>query len=415
MRIPTLPLLWTATVLLVACQSGPSSGGITVIGKVITYSNEAGSFLPVMVNGQKTSTDASGNFTVQGVSTPYSLVVLQASKSQVYVYQGLTRPDPIVLVGGSSNAARKATINYSFSNFTNAAPPAGEGAEGQLGCVSVEVSINCGVSGSVGNAPYSNEVQWNGATNIRLYFHALQTFKNNKNVVTLFNRFARVENSQIVAGQPNSVGFSFQSVSNKTLGGSVAAPAGFTLTARALGFLALGRTTYPFSYELNQSGIAPNFTWASPDIAGMSLYFSATATKGGATIHANLNNVAPDNTSINLSLPAPAEHNQPANNALGITQQTAFSWTPMSAAAYSVSIYPTSSGPLNYTIYTRNTELTLPDLSSFGYPLPKGVSYRWTISSYGPVDSVNDLAAGVPNPQYAQSGYSGERNFTTAP
>jgi hypothetical protein len=345
------------------------------------------------------------------------LVVLQASNSQVYLYQGLTRVDPIVLLPYSNSSTRKSTVNYSFSNASTDAPPMDEFSEGHLGCGAAEVFARCGMSGAVGTAPLSEDVTWQGPDSIRVNYYVLQTFKNSKNVVTTFNRFARAENRQLTDSQVASVDFAFGSVTNKTISGSTNAPAGYTLNGRALGFRVLNWYIYPFSLEQDQNGISPTFSWASPAIGGMELYVSATAQKGGASVSANLNNVAPDDTSVNLTLPAASEQTQPANNAVGITNKTVFSWTPFSNGAYTVSIFPAASGPLAFTVYTTKTELTFPDLTSLGYPIPKGVNYRWRVSSYAPVSSINDLAVGVPVPliQYSQLGYSGERGFTTAP
>jgi hypothetical protein len=403
---------------LAACGSGDGAStpttAITVTGKVLTYQGEAGAFLPVTVNGQKTSTDAGGNFSVPGVSTPYDLVVLQATRSQAFIFQGLSRADPIVLVSGSGTYARASNVNWTFSNAFTGPPGAGESYDGSLGCVSSDGQVSCGSTGSVGITPYADTLRWSGPQAITVGFYALQTFKNSSNVVTAFQRFGRSENRQLVDAQPTSVGIAYQTVTSKTLGGTVTAPPGATLTGRALGMSVGSARLYPFSYESNANGISPTFSWASPAIAGTGLYLTGTATKGAVSIYGTLTGVAPDDPALTLALPAPAEASQPANNALGVTHQTAFSWTPFAGGVYVVGVSPAASGPLAFSITTTRTEITLPDLTDLGYPLAKGAVYRWSVGALGPLH-IDDFVGGVASPSYSQSSFGGERTFTTAP
>ncbi len=389
---------------------------VTVVGKVLAYDGRAGAFLPVMVNGAKTSTDGSGNFSLGDVTAPYELVVLDATQKTAYVYQGLTRPNPIVLVflAPSSTTTRTATITWSFTNFTTTAPPAGQFADGQLGCAGSEVSVNCGVSGSVGTAPYDDTVNWAGPQSFRTTFYALQAYKSSRNVVTTFNRFGRYD-GQVTEGQKNAAPIAFQAITSKVLGGTISVAPGSTLVNRTLGFVASGEQLYPFSFESEPTvGIAPSFTWASPVVVGLDLCLTATSKKGDASVHATLAPVAPDNTAISLALPAPVEPVEPAANAVGVTGATTFAWSTFAGGTYSVSIAPSVPGPLSYAIYTDRTDAKLPDLSSLGYPLPKGVAFRWSVSAQAPA-TVDSLLQGVALRQAAQSSYSGQRPFTTAP
>jgi hypothetical protein len=75
------------TGFLAACGGG--GGGqaqgttkITVTGKVLDYTGQPAAFLPVRVGGSVTSSDASGNFSVAGVTSPYELVVLQPAQDR---------------------------------------------------------------------------------------------------------------------------------------------------------------------------------------------------------------------------------------------------------------------------------------------------------------------------------------------
>jgi hypothetical protein len=392
----------------------PTAQTLTVTGKVLGYNGEPGAFLPIAVAGQKTATDASGNFSVSGVTSPYDLVVLQASTTNAYIYQGLTRSDPIALIFLSSSEQRKSEVTYSFSNADTTAPPAGEFGDSIMDCASTDASLSCGVTGAVGPNPYTQTVQWSGPQNIEADVYALQTFEKN-NIATAFRRFALTQRENFSNGQPSTVSLNLQPISSGTVSGTVTPPSDYTLIQRGLGFKLRGQWKYPFSLEDNRtSGISQTFSWASPVVAGLELYLNGTASKGEAGVYAYLDNVAPNTTNLSLTLPAPPEQTQPATNALGITNSTVFSWTPFAEGVHTVSVSPTTKGPLTLIIYTAKTETTLPDLTSLGYPLPKGVTYKWRVSGQAPLGSVDDLAKGV-STLYPRVGYSGERTFTTTP
>jgi hypothetical protein len=393
----------------------PGTPTITVTGKVLGYNGTAGAFLPILIGEQKTLADASGNFSVAGVTSPYDLVVLQASTSNAYIYQGLTRPDPIALLYlSSSSDQRKSDVTFSFSNADTTPPPAGESSDSIMDCASTDTSMSCGVTGAVGPTAYMQSVQWSGPQNVEADVYGLQTYEKN-NIATAFRRFALTQREYFSHGQPNSVSLNLQPISSGTVSGTITPPPGYTLVQRGLGFKLRGQWKYPFSLETDMtSGIAQSFSWASPVVAGLGLYISSTASKGDAGVYAYLDDVAPNTTNLSLTLPAPPEQTQPANNALGITNSTIFSWTPFAEGVHTFSVTPTTRGPLTLIIYTAKTETTLPDLTSLGYPLPKGVTYKWRLSGQAPLKNVDDLTKGVSS-FYPRVGYSGERTFTTTP
>jgi hypothetical protein len=274
--------------------------------------------------------------------------------------------------------------------------------------------MSCGVTGAVGLTPYTQTVQWSGPQNVEVDVYALQTFEKN-NIATSFRRFALTQRENFIDGQPNTVSLNLQPISSGTVSGTVTPPPGYTLIQRGLGFKLRDQWKYPFSLEDNRtSGISPAFSWASPVVAGLELYLNGTASKGEAGVYAYLDGVDPNATGLTLTLPTPPEQAQPANNALGITNSTVFSWTPFAEGVHTFSVTPTTKGPLTIVVYTAKTETTLPNLTSLGYPLPKGITYKWRISGQAPLDNVDDLTQGVFS-FYPRVGYSGERTFTTTP
>jgi hypothetical protein len=401
----------------------PGAQIITVTGKVLNYNGEPGAFLPVAVAGQKTATDAGGNFSVPGVTVPYDLAVLLESKTPAkpfaYIYQGVTRPDPVALIPGGENDLKRSETTYTFTGIDTSSPLPGEFRDSIIGCGSNDY-ISCGgVRGAVGQSPYTQTVGWRGPQNIEADVYALQTFNDVNGVATAFRGFALTKGVNFSNGQPTTVPLNFQPIGTGTVNGRVIPPSGYTLTYRALGFKPRGRTQYPypFSSESNRrDGISQTFSWARPVDTDMELYLGGAAIKGEASVYADmdLDDAALNTANVSLILPAPPELAQPDFDASDITNSTMFSWTPFEEGVHTLSVTPTTAGSLDFTIYTAKTETTLPDLTILGYPLPRGVTYEWSVRGQAPVASIDDFMdnQGV-FPPYPRNGYSGIRMFTT--
>jgi hypothetical protein len=90
--------------VLVGCGGGsgnPDGGGggnTTVNGQVLDNLGQGLSGRTIIAGGVATTTNASGQFTVAGISTPYDLVIIEPAPDKVaIVYKDLTRTDPKVL------------------------------------------------------------------------------------------------------------------------------------------------------------------------------------------------------------------------------------------------------------------------------------------------------------------------------
>lgn len=392
----------------------PNAQSVTIIGKVLTFGGDPGASLPVLVGGQKASTDANGNFSVAGVTTPYDLTILEASRNRATIFQGLTRLEPIVFIPGPGNNENKTDVTLNFSNLDTTPPSAGLFKSGYASCASTEgYNLQC----IAGLDPTTTQITWAGKDRIRTTFFAFQALSNPQGVIQSYLKFGKSENESLANGLATSVNIALEPVVNKTLGGSVSIPPGYLLFDRGLGFKISDVHTSVISREYNLTGLTPDFTWASPDIPGVKLSLYATARKGAATVSANLE-VAPDNTGLELNLPTPIELSQPADKKLGVTNSTVFSWTPFAEGVYGVYVFSQEPNTLFLTIYTSTSQTTLPDLSALGFPLPKGINYGWYVFGEAPLTSVDELADGVkgiPTFPHARMAISEQRTFTTIP
>jgi hypothetical protein len=173
------------------------------------------------------------------------------------------------------------------------------------------------INGQIGATPYSFTVTWDGAPSTRANFYAWQTTRiltENGFVTTDFRRFARTENVLLTSGQAASVTFNFQPLTTTAISGDVSVPSGYTLTSRDLNFTVEGQFLANLSSEYSDIGVPPGFNWPAPEIPGLELSFSASASKGDAYVSGYLNNVVPG-TPLTLALPNPPEPSQPVNDA----------------------------------------------------------------------------------------------------
>ena len=410
MKTAIAPLAATLlTAVLSACPgSVPTTTGITVFGKVLDYAGQPGAFLPMLVGGKVTSSDANGNFTASGISNPYQLVVVQPDRKVAQVYQGVSRTDPIVLVFLGNPILRKAKLTVSFS---------GTGTGSSQMDVSNPVNANGGISGVVApGTSYTHNLQWDGGPSSFQGNICAILYQNTNNVATAINGFGEQDDVLVQDGQTRSANLSIGPVASKTITGTVSVPPGFNLGAKTLGFVCGGnavRPSYPFTFD---TGTQTSFAYAAPVTSNM-LYMGASAKKGDAYLDVEQFGIAPDASGLSLVLPQPIELEQPANNALGIGASASFSWTPTSLGVGQASFNPTSPGPLGLTIYTSSASLTLPDLSALGYATPKGVTYTWRVGADTLLKTVNDALNGVPRDYLKSASVSGseKRQFTTAP
>jgi len=325
------------------------------------------------------------------------------------VFEGVTRNDPIVLVFQTpTSPPKKASLVVNFS---------GTGTGYGLMDVSNPVGANGGVGGSVATpgTSYSQDLQWIGPSSFEGNVCAI-LYQNVNGVATAINAFGEEDRVSLQDGQTATVGVTMAAVQSKVVSGSVAVPSGFTLTAKTLGFVCGGNArfpSYPFTFDTSSG---TDFSYPTP-VTPNALYMGASAKKGDAYLYVQQSGIAPDASGIALALPPAIEQTLPANNALGIAASASFSWSPTTVGLSQVFISPANPGPLSLIIYTTQATLTLPDLSALGYPLVKGVTYRWGINADSSVQTLDDVLSGVPRDylkSYSQT-YSGNWQFTTAP
>jgi hypothetical protein len=126
--------------------------------------------------------------------------------------------------------------------------------------------------------------------------------------------------------------------------------------------------------------------------------------------------IATGASGIALAIPSPPAPSLPVDAATGVTTTTPFSWAPIGSTIYLVLLNGPASQP-DYLVITSSPTATIPDLTTLGLGLPKGIAYTWNVIAFGPFTNI-DAAAGatgfIPQTDGIQSSSAG-RTFTTAP
>jgi hypothetical protein len=409
--------LVTLLLILPGCKSdsssGPGTGGtITVSGKVVSGSLQPITNSPVVIAGlPATVTDASGAFTIPGVTTPYDItVVLSASKLGI-TYRGLTRPDPtLVNFLSSPPAPNSATVGGTVSGGGGYPQPATRTSAVLL--TSTETSGSGTPNATTG--AYSLTTTWSGATTITTVLHALQWDRNAAGMPTAFTGYGEKTGVTVTAGGT----FAGQNVAmtaatGGTIAGTVTVPAGLTLSSKAMSLVFATKGTISLGSE---SGTGTSFSYVVPVVPGTTLSVTASASGATGSVSAQKSAIASGATDVALTLPSPPAPSLPVDAATGVTIATPFSWTPINSTVYIVILNGPATQP-DYLVITSSPTATIPDLTALGLGLPKGIAYSWNILALGPFANI-DAAAGatgiLPQTDGVQAS-SGGRTFTTAP
>jgi hypothetical protein len=409
--------------LLLGCGgiTGPGST-ITVTGTVFDLNLEPQAGASVMVNAMApVTTDASGQFSVSGVKTPYQIVVALVSAGAAAVYMDLTRADPSLLV--PVGHLRGAGVHYATVSGTvsgGAGYPEPANHKSTVLFESPEAAWTWFLDASTG--AYQMSPQWNGPATTTGTIHALQwQFDPTTNVPTAYTGYGTRPNVVLadggaLTGQDIALG----SVTTGSLNGTITVPGGYTLVSKTVS--AVFPTSSMAEWTLftdNTSDAA--VAYVTPRLAGTSLTLEADALAGDAQASATKTGLSADASGIAVSVPAAPVLGGLPDGATGVSAGARLSWSRMNGAIYLVQVAPssgTSGGqPASYLIFTADTTVGIPDLGSLGLGLARGTSYDWVVTGIAPVASLDDVtktANFMPVGDWS-NGTSVARYFATVP
>jgi len=144
-------------------------------------------------------------------------------------------------------------------------------------------------------------------------------------------------------------------------------------------------------YVLNDSSGATSFSYPTPSAPGTSILLAVYANTETNNIAVNTVGLAANTAGLMVNMPTTTlAQTAPPNMTEGVTTSTVFSSTTFPGAIYQFSM--TTEGTSFY-IWTASPSTTIPDLSAAGFTLSPGTSYVWGVTAYGPITTVDALAA----------------------
>jgi hypothetical protein len=407
-------------------STGPGGGAgsvVTVTGKVVGQNGQAVASVPVVVPGKaSTNTDASGNFSIANVTTPYDISVVNATSKSAIVYKGLTRTDPTLLFFGSSpGTSHTGSISGKISGgeFTPNQPAT------DVTNVAFASAETNGSSGTAANGTFGPiGLSWYGPTATTGSLYAIQFTADAGGLPVASGYKGYGVRSGIAVNDGSTLTNQFdtlQSVTTSQFTGTVTVPSGYTLAGKTVyAKVAPSAVIYLFS----ESNANTNLSYYTPGIPGATLLLGAEATKtGGGTAITWRNGLAIGATGVSVSIVTPPELSLPVNAATAVDTTVTFTWTAMTGGVHLVIF---SSGGTNpaYYVLTAGTSATIPNMKPFGLGLPSATAYTWQVYGFGPFGSVDAAAVsagfitGISAPLTSGDsfvGISASRTFTTAP
>lgn len=434
--------MWSlgAALLLTACPGpdtdpnpnpNPDPGGgstITVAGKVLTGDGQPieGASILIPGNGrQAVALDSTGSFSIEGVTAPYDVIVVQRALRSATVYKGLSRRDPTlpVITDAEETDGRKATL---AGTVTGGSTPYNDDVPTNVEFVSANGSSGTQVDPE---GTYSTEVSWNGSSSITGSLFAIQLESSSPFLPpTGYLGYGRRDNVTLNAGTTSSaIDVAMNSVTSARLAGTITAPTDYELAMISVGLMpeqninvGLFRafdTSSPFDYvvpEISQSTLSMEVMAVKGDVSNPENAAVSILYKKGLT--AGTSNAA-------LVLQEPSRPGQPADGATVVTRTTEFSWTAFTGGIHMVRFQEeepaTGTSPYTVSVFTSGTQTTLPDLSTVDMGLPASTRFTWRVQGFAPVASMNALSdLSLANPLQGTTdfslGTSETRTFTTS-
>ena len=402
--------------------TGGTGGIVTVTGKVLGQNGQAVAGVPVSIRGiPSTNTDASGNFSFAGVSTPYDITVVNAAQNSALIYKGLTRTDPVLVFPGTApGTPHNGSITGNITGGTFPTPGPRDVTRVAWCSPEVTQSANAAANGSFGFAP-----SWYGPTTTTGGIYALQftTDAQGLPVANGYKGYGAKTGIALTSGNPlvNQTD-SLLAVTSTQLTATITIPGGYTLVGKTVYFQVTPSVAIPLFGDTSKSTAASYYT---PLVSGgtIALGIELAGTSGSQSFTWKNGNAA-GAAGVAVAPIAPPELSLPLNAATAVDTTVTFSWTGMTGAAHIIQFLAVNHANPTYYIITAGTSATIPNLKSLGMGLPASASYNWNVIGFGPLSST-DAAAGtitwltgssVPGgATQTYYGATGSRAFTTAP
>ena len=376
-------LLLSAGLPLVACGAPPAPP-ITVAGRVVSIFDLPAPGVTVHVQGKTVVTDAEGRFTLAGITTPYDLLLGQASgDGWWHLIEGLTETEPRL-------GARWAAIDQGFAaevDVTLTGGPIGPGRTGFPcfeGLDAPAVALMPGFLGEGADA-FGLTLAALGQGSVAARLHLLEASLSGEGVPLAYHGHAVAE-ATLREGVPTAIAVPpLAPVGSTVASATLVPPGGGQLVLVQLG-IELGPLANLTVYQ--RLNLLPGDPLAGTISMPLPLVGSGFRLMGGAQVGGGVGlawRVRDGPVLGTLALPVPPQLLLPADGVAEVTAATPFSAVHDAAGPVTFVWEPLAAGP-RLARTTSRREVTMPDAAAVGLTLPPAAAYRWTVESHGPVD-----------------------------
>jgi hypothetical protein len=359
---------------------------ITVSGTVLPLEGTTVSFLPVAILGQGAAlTDATGNFTIPNVTTPYDIVVGfdSGTKSTFIVYQGLLRPDPrlIGLIGDQYST----TISGTVSGGAGYPEPAAHRS-------AIHVAADSGLADTAVVHPvtgaYSLGASWDATPSTTVYLTAIQYQVDGSGMPTTFTG-GRVAKLSVTDAAPLTAPVALGGIRTATVSGTYSHPPGYAFDGKEVDVESVGFFLVPLPTSIVDDGA---FSLAAPVLSDRSLAVLTGATSPlGSRAVVMRRGVPPGTTGLDLVVPEAPAVIFPFDGAAGVDHSTQFLSEPFPEGIRIYQFVSAGTDP-NFFVVSDQDTVEIPDLTALGAALPASASYSFGFTGLGPFADLEEFA-----------------------
>jgi hypothetical protein len=372
----------------------PAVTTITVTGKVVSDIGEPLEKARVRIGFTIAITDAEGVFKIEGVSTPYDLIIavpqIGNQSEHAHIFQGLTRPDPTLplLLNFNQLNFSRATILGNLSGGAGFPNPLDHIT--RVGFISSESFRERFLSEEDGPDFDISQVAFQGENTLgTLYaFQYLDNISVRGRIET-YTGYAEKPLELTDGAEFSDQDLSLEPVTTGFLTANITTPAEFPLDEVRVG-VELGAGEFLPIRDFSPD--SSTLVYAVPEIGkGLSLHVESENV-GFRKVELHRGGLLP-NEIVDLTLPVPPKLLGPADNSEGIDSETRIAWEGLEGGISIVEFRFSSQTSSRFLVYTKATETRFPDLEPEGLNPSANAIVSWHVQGFGPYASLDDFTA----------------------
>jgi hypothetical protein len=346
---------------------------------------------------------------IAGAPETYDAIVIneEASVEAAFVYQGLTRRDPV--------------FRFTRPEGTEHTPTLG-GTTDVPGTESVELLFGTSevwkVTRALNDGSFSLLPRWSGPASTTGTLHLLR-WNVTGGAPSSYTGYGSMPVTMTGANQ--QVTLHATPVASGSVSGTLLLPSGSGVSSKAFYAVLDAHTIHHIT---SQTSVSPMFeNIVTPAVPGAQIQIWGSGNPTGSSAR-SIRHYSPTASNIELDVPMGPTLTSPADGEVGVTNDTPFVWSPMGGAA-GVCILDIRFTNRRIRVITSEATTTIPEVP--GYALPADTALNWSVQCYAPIDGVDGFAspeAGVDIPEFKrvvrvrtdmQDGSALSRQFRTAP